>query len=230
QSLSVRPDVLSEIFLAEFQEFQDGVAPFDHDEAVKLVLKGLGIRDLSERFRSFASKPVAAASLGQVYKAELLDGSRVAVKVQRPNLAETVSLDLVIARQIAKLLMSFNDVLPEGLQNSDLIGFVDAFGQRVFEELDYEMEVKNAQRFRELYGDQAKLKVPRMYPKLATRQVIVMEWIDGVKLTDVEAIRGLGLDPLTFITIGIECSMRQLLEHGFFHADPHPGNFFVTKQ
>lgn len=230
QSLSVRPDVLNEIFLAEFQEFQDGVAPFDHDEAVRLVLRGLGIRDLSERFRTFASKPVAAASLGQVYKAELLDGSRVAVKVQRPNLAETVSLDLVIARQIAKFLMSFNDFLPEGLQNSDLIGFVDAFGQRVFEELDYEMEVKNAQRFRELYGDQAKLKVPRMYSKLATRQVIVMEWIDGVKLTDVEAISGLGLDPLTFITIGIECSMRQLLEHGFFHADPHPGNFFVTKQ
>lgn len=227
QALSVRPDVLPEAFLHEFREFQDSVTPFDNEEAVKLVLRELNCSQLSELFSDFSAQPVAAASLGQVYKARLKNGQSVAVKVQRPNLAENVALDLVLARQVAKSLVYFEEFLP-GVQGNDLVGFVDAFGQRLFEELDYEMEVKNAQRFRELYGDQEKLKVPTMYPSLATGKVIVMEWIDGVKLTDTNAIRGLGLEPLDYISVGIECAMRQLLEHGFFHADPHPGNFFVT--
>ncbi|CAJ1425876.1 unnamed protein product [Effrenium voratum] len=230
QALSVRPDVLPEVFLEEFQEFQDSVAPFPNEEAVKLVLRELRIGRLSEIFVDFGEAPVAAASLGQVYKGRLSDGSMVAVKVQRPNLAEIVGLDLLLARQLAKLLVRYDDMLPEGWRGNDLVGFVDAFGQRLFEELDYETEVQNAQRFLALYGDQEKLKVPKVYPSLATGKVIVMEWVDGVKLTDAKAIRSLGLDPLTFITVGIECSMRQLLEHGFFHADPHPGNFFVTPQ
>lgn len=227
QALSVRPDVLPEAFLQEFREFQDSVTPFDNEEAVKLVLRELKCSQLSELFSDFSAQPVAAASLGQVYKARLKNGQSVAVKVQRPNLAEKVALDLVLARQVAKWLVYFEEFFP-GVQGNDLVGFVDAFGQRLFEELDYEMEVKNAQRFRELYGDQEKLKVPTMYPSLATGKVIVMEWIDGVKLTDTHAIRSLGLEPLDYISVGIECAMRQLLEHGFFHADPHPGNFFVT--
>lgn len=228
QALSVRPDVLNEAFLHEFREFQDSVTPFDNEEAVQLVLGELKISQLSDVFQDFSAKPVAAASLGQVYKARLKNGKAVAVKVQRPNLAETVALDLVLARQVAKCLVYFADILPEGVQGNDFVGFVDAFGQRLFEELDYETEVKNAQRFQELYGDQEKLKVPMMYPSLATGKVIVMEWVDGVKLTDANGIRGLGLEPLDYISVGIECAMRQLLEHGFFHADPHPGNFFVT--
>lgn len=230
QALSVRPDVLNEAFLHEFREFQDSVTPFDNEEAVQLVLGELKISQLSDVFQDFSAKPVAAASLGQVYKARLKNGKAVAVKVQRPNLAEKVALDLVLARQVAKCLVYFADILPEGVQGNDFVGFVDAFGQRLFEELDYETEVKNAQRFQELYGDQEKLKVPMMYPSLATGKVIVMEWVDGVKLTDANGIRNLGLEPLDYISVGIECAMRQLLEHGFFHADPHPGNFFVTSK
>eukprot|EP00930_Biecheleria_cincta_P029489 TRINITY_DN20513_c0_g1_i1.p1 TRINITY_DN20513_c0_g1~~TRINITY_DN20513_c0_g1_i1.p1 ORF type:complete len:626 (+),score=85.94 TRINITY_DN20513_c0_g1_i1:180-2057(+) len=230
QSLSVRPDVLSEVFLHEFEQFQDSVAPFDHDEAMQMLLEDLGLRSLSELFMEFGRAPVAAASLGQVYRARLTNGREVAVKIQRPRLNETVSLDVLVARQLAKLLVSRRHMLPKGLQDNDFVGFVDAFGQRLFDELNYDGEVKNAQRFQKLYGDQEKLKVPTVFPKLTTRRVITMEWIDGVKLTDKAAIRKLGLDPLDFITVNIECTMRQLLEHGYFHADPHPGNFFVTKR
>ncbi|CAK9039198.1 unnamed protein product, partial [Durusdinium trenchii] len=230
QALSVRPDVLPEAFLQEFREFQDSVTPFSHEEAIQLVLEELKLNSLDELFQDFGEAPKAAASLGQVYKARLKNGQSVAVKVQRPRLRETVALDLVIARQMAKCLAIFSDQLPEGVRGTDWVEVVDAFGQRLFEELDYETEVKNAQRFRDLYGDQEKLKVPTMYPSLTTRKVIVMEWIDGAKLTDSSAIRALGLQPLPFISIGIECAMRQLLEHGFFHADPHPGNFIVTTQ
>eukprot|EP00434_Breviolum_minutum_P044053 symbB.v1.2.039307.t1/scaffold6474.1/size21299/2 len=138
QALSVRPDVLNEAFLHEFREFQDSVTPFDNEEAVQLVLGELKISQLSDVFQDFSAKPVAAASLGQVYKARLKNGKAVAVKVQRPNLAEKVALDLVLARQVAKCLVYFADILPEGVQGNDFVGFVDAFGQRLFEELDYD--------------------------------------------------------------------------------------------
>lgn len=228
QSLSVRPDILPPVFLEEFQEFQSNVAAFDHERAMEIVREQLRLSRLQDCFKEIGGKPVAAASLGQVYKAKLTDGRTVAVKVQRPDLDDKIGLDLLVFRQLAKLLNQLNFLLPEGLRGNDIVGFVDAFGQRIFEELDYENEVRNAQKFKELYGDQVRLKVPSMYPSLTTRRVIVMEWIDGVKLTDQTGIRKLGLEPLDFISIGIECSMRQLLEHGFFHADPHPGNFFAT--
>lgn len=228
QALSVRPDVLPDSMLQEFQEFQDGVKPFDHEEAMRLVKDELGLTSLREVFVDFGDAPVAAASLGQVYRARLRNGAQVAVKVQRPRLEDIIGLDLLLARKVAELLTLRQDLLPQGLRSNDFVGFVDSFASRTLDELDYVKEAKNAQRFAELYCDQPRLKVPVVYLELTRRRVLVMEWIDGVKLTNDKAIRALGFDPLEFISVGIECSMRQLLEHGYFHADPHPGNFFAT--
>mmetsp|Transcript_66005 Transcript_66005/g.157821 ORF Transcript_66005/g.157821 Transcript_66005/m.157821 type:complete len:758 (+) Transcript_66005:77-2350(+) len=230
QTLSCRPDLFSPEVLEEFERLQDNVPAFDNRDAMQLVKDELGLTDLKQRFREIAPAPVAAASLGQVYRARLINGKEVAVKVQRPGAAATIACDLLAARWIARFLEQRKSMLPDIWRDSDLVAVVDEFGARLFEELDYEGEVRNSQRFAKLYGSQPMLKVPKVYPELGTRRVLVMEWINGVKLTDLEGMRKLALDPLNLISINIECSMRQLLEYGFFHADPHPGNFIATTE
>eukprot|EP00929_Paragymnodinium_shiwhaense_P038997 TRINITY_DN20521_c0_g1_i1.p1 TRINITY_DN20521_c0_g1~~TRINITY_DN20521_c0_g1_i1.p1 ORF type:complete len:851 (+),score=194.02 TRINITY_DN20521_c0_g1_i1:171-2723(+) len=230
QMLSVSVDLLSGPMREELSKLQDGVKPFDHNLAMQLIKQELQLESLNDYFACIGREPVAAASLGQVYKGKLRDGRVVAIKVQRPGIPAVIALDLLLARKVAELLVWGKDwlPLPQGLRQNDFVGYVDAFGTRVFEELDYVKEAGNIERFQALYGDQPRLKVPDVYSTITTRRVLVMEWVDGLKLTDVAGMRERGQNPLDAIDIGIECSMRQLLEGGFFHADPHPGNFLVT--
>jgi predicted unusual protein kinase regulating ubiquinone biosynthesis (AarF/ABC1/UbiB family) len=222
QALSTRPDLVKQKFLDELIRLQDQLPPFSTEVAFGMIERDLGspVRLL---FREISPQPIAAASLGQVYKAKLHSGEEVAVKVQRPNLHPVLTQDLYLMRFFAK---TFGQFLPLNLGH-DLTLIVDEFGLKLFEETDYQNEGRNAERFAENFKDDPSVKVPKIYWDYSSQQVLVLEWIDGLKLTEVEDIKALGLNQDQIIQIGVTSGLRQLLEHGLFHADPHPGNLFA---
>lgn len=166
---------------------------------------------------------MAAASLGQVYRAKLFSGEEVAVKVQRPNLRPVLSRDLYLMRWAAGWLGNF---LPLNLGH-DLTLIVDEFGTKLYEEIDYLNEGRNAERFAANFKDDPTVKVPVIYWPYSSHRVLTLEWIDGGKLTDVQKLAAANLERDRLIEIGVTSGLRQLLEFGFFHADPHPGNLFA---
>ena len=223
QALSTRPDLIRKDFLNELVKLQDQLPPFDTKLAFAIIESELG-RPLEEIFREISPSPVAAASLGQVYRAYLHSGEEVAVKVQRPNLRPTLTLDLYLMRLASGWLEPW---LPLNLGH-DLTLVVDEFGTKLFEEIDYLNEGRNAEIFAANFRNDADVKVPVIYWSYTSRHVLTLEWIDGFKLTDTASIQAAGLNTDSLIKIGVTSGLRQLLEHGFFHADPHPGNLFAT--
>ncbi len=223
QALSTRPDIIPVILLEELSELQDQLPGFDGDKAMELIEEDLN-KKIDEIFLTIDKNPISAASLGQVHKAVLKNKEIVAVKVQRPGLREQITLDLYIVRNIANWLK--NNI---GLIRSDLVALIDELGKRVFEEMDYLNEAENAEKFRNLHLHNSKIAVPKIYKETTSRRVLTMEWIDGTKLTNLEGVKNLGIDPDEMIEIGVQCSLEQLLEHGFFHADPHPGNLLALE-
>ncbi len=223
QALSTRPDLVPPDFLAELTKLQDQLPPFSNDVAFAIVEEELG-SPAHQVYRSISAEPVAAASLGQVYRAQLHSGEEVAIKVQRPNLIPLLTLDLYIIRLFARW---FGPKLPLNLGNT-LEAIVDEFGHKLFEEINYLQEARNAEQFGRYFQDDPHVKVPKIYWRYTTRRVLTLEWIHGIKLTDVEGIEQAGLDRDSLIRIGVMAGLRQLLEFGFFHADPHPGNLFAT--
>jgi len=223
QALSTRPDIIPVILLEELSELQDQLPGFDGNKAMELIEEDLN-KKIDEIFLTIDKDPISAASLGQVHKAVLKNKEIVAVKVQRPGLREQITLDLYIVRNIANWLK--NNV---GLIRSDLVALIDELGKRVFEEMDYLNEAENAEKFRNLHLHNSKIAVPKIYKETTSRRVLTMEWIDGTKLTNLEGVKNLGIDPDEMIEIGVQCSLEQLLEHGFFHADPHPGNLLALE-
>jgi len=223
QALSTRPDLIRKDFLDELIRLQDQLPAFDNRIAFNIIESELG-RSIDEMYRDFSQNPVAAASLGQVYKAVLHTGEEVAVKVQRPNLRPKLSLDLYLMRRIASLVEPF---LPLNLGH-DLTLIVDEFGIKLFEEIDYFNEAKNAEQFAANFAGDREVKVPVIYNQYSSSKILTLEWINGIKLTDLEKLQAAGLDPDNLIRIGVTSGLRQLLEYGFFHADPHPGNLFAT--
>jgi predicted unusual protein kinase regulating ubiquinone biosynthesis (AarF/ABC1/UbiB family) len=221
QALSTRPDIVPPLLLEELAQLQDQLPGFDSALAMACIEEDLGAAVL-DIFDQLDPEPISAASLGQVHKGVLKGGQTVAVKVQRPGLREQITLDLYIVRNIAAWLNQ-----NVGLIRSDLVALIDELGKRVFEEMDYFNEAANAERFAELHASNPRIAVPRIYHQATSRRVLTMEWIEGVKLTNLEAVRGIGVDPDDMVTVGVSCSLQQLLEHGFFHADPHPGNLLA---
>ena len=223
QALSTRPDLVPPEFLAELTKLQDQLPPFSNTIAFAIIREELG--DSPEKiYRSISAEPVAAASLGQVYRAQLHSGEEVAIKVQRPFLIPILTLDLYIIRLFARWL---GPRLPLNLGNS-LEAIVDEFGHKLFEEINYMQEARNAEQFGRYFQDDPHVKVPKIYWRYTSRRVLTLEWIDGIKLTDVDKIKQAGLDRDSLVRIGVMAGLRQLLEFGFFHADPHPGNLFAT--
>lgn len=222
QALSTRPDLVPPIYLEELTLLQDQLPPFPNELAYQFIEEELGDRP-GEIYAEITEKPVAAASLGQVYKGKLKTGEIVAIKVQRPGLAHLIALDIYILRRLAQWTQ--NNIKQV---RSDLVAIMDEFGTRIFEEMDYSHEGRNAERFAELYGNLQDIYVPKIYWEYTGRRVLTMEWINGTKLTQMEAIKAQGGDAKYLIEVGVQCSLRQLLEHGFFHADPHPGNLLAT--
>jgi predicted unusual protein kinase regulating ubiquinone biosynthesis (AarF/ABC1/UbiB family) len=222
QALSTRPDLVRKDFLDELVKLQDQLPPFDNAIAYQLIETELG-RPVNEIFSELSPTPVAAASLGQVYRGRLHSGEEVAVKVQRPNLRPVLSLDLYLLRWAANWLSPW---LPLNLGH-DLTLIVDEFGTKLFEEIDYLNEGRNAEKFATNFRNDPRIKVPVIYWRYTSRRVLTLEWLNGFKLTDTQRIREAGLDPESIIEIGVTSGLQQLLEHGFFHADPHPGNLFA---
>jgi predicted unusual protein kinase regulating ubiquinone biosynthesis (AarF/ABC1/UbiB family) len=222
QALSTRPDLVPPVYLEELTRLQDKLPAFPNEIAYQFIEEELGLPP-QEIYVELSSEPIAAASLGQVYKGKLKSGEQVAVKVQRPDLRESITIDLYLLRKLAAWAKkTFKRV------RSDLVGILDELGDRIFEEMDYIHEGENAERFYQLYGHMKDIYVPKIYWEYTNRRVLTMEWIDGVKLTETEELRNLGINARYLIEVGVQCSLRQLLEHGFFHADPHPGNLLAT--
>ncbi len=222
QALSTRPDLVRKDFLDELIKLQDQLPPFNNALALRMIQSELG-HPIGEMFSELSPAPVAAASLGQVYRGRLLTGEEVAVKVQRPNLRPILSLDLYLMRWAASWLAPW---LPLNLGH-DLTLIVDEFGTKLFEEIDYLNEGRNAERFATNFRNSTTVKVPAIYWRYTSTRVLTLEWLDGFKLTDTDRIIAAGLDPQSVIEIGVTTGLQQLLEHGFFHADPHPGNLFA---
>ncbi|GAB4143306.1 MAG: AarF/ABC1/UbiB kinase family protein [Cyanobacteria bacterium J069] len=223
QALSTRPDLVPPIYLEELTRLQDQLPPFPNEVAFQFIEEELGDRP-ENIYAELTADPIAAASLGQVYKGKLKTGETVAVKVQRPGLAERITLDLYILRQVSQWATNtFKRI------RSDLVGIMDEFGARIFEEMDYTQEGRNAERFSQLYGAIPDIYVPHIYWEYTAQRVLTMEWIEGTKLTKPVELAAQGIDAAYLVELGVQCSLRQLLEHGFFHADPHPGNLLATR-
>jgi predicted unusual protein kinase regulating ubiquinone biosynthesis (AarF/ABC1/UbiB family) len=222
QALSTRPDLVPPVYLEELTRLQDQLPPFPNEIAYQFIEEELGAPP-EEIYAELSPQPIAAASLGQVYKGKLKTGEEVAVKVQRPDLRERITIDLYILRRLAGWVQRNVKRV-----RSDLVGILDELGDRIFEEMDYIHEGENAERFFELYGHIPDIYVPKIYWEYTNRRVLTMEWINGIKLTQTREIKELGIDARYLIEVGVQCSLRQLLEHGFFHADPHPGNLLAT--
>ena len=223
QALSTRPDLVRQDFLNELVKLQDQLPPFSNELALHIIETQLE-DTIGNIFSEISPSPVAAASLGQVYRAHLYSGEEVAVKVQRPNLRPILTLDLYLMRWAASWLSPW---LPLNLGH-DLTLIVDEFGTKLFEEIDYINEGRNAEKFADNFRSDPTVKVPSIVWRYTTQTVLVLEWINGLKLTDTDRIKQAGLDTDALIRIGVTSGLRQLLEHGFFHADPHPGNLFAV--
>ncbi len=222
QALSTRPDLVRRDWLDQLTRLQDDLPAFDHAIALATIEAELGA-PAHELFAQFPDYPVAAASLGQVYKAQLADGRWVAVKVQRPNLAYLLRRDLVLIRLLA---ISTAPLLPLNL-GFGLGTIIDEFGRTLFEEIDYRREADNAERFAGLFADHPEVTVPAVERHLSARRVLTTTWINGTKLQQRQELEGRRLDPAALIRTGVISGLQQLLEFGYFHADPHPGNLFA---
>ena len=221
QALSIRPDILSPQAMVQLQQLCDKVPPFDSSIAFQTIRDELGVADVSEVYSTITPEPVAAASLGQVYKATLRDGgAEVAVKVQRPFVLETVSLDLHLTR-LAGLALRAVD--PEGSKRVDIVSLLDEFAANFYQELDYELECANGIRLAEEMRVLPRVKIPFNYPHVTSRRVHTAEWVEGEKLSQSTAD-----DVGELVNLGVITYLTQLLETGFFHADPHPGNMLRT--
>ena len=222
QALSTRPDLIRRDWLDELTKLQDDLPSFDHAIALQTVEAELGA-PVEQLFDEFPGVPVAAASLGQVYKARLHGQHWVAVKVQRPNLAFILRRDMVLIRTLGVLGAPF---LPLNL-GFGLGEIIDEFGRSLFEEIDYYCEADNAERFSALFADNPAVTIPKVERLLSARRVLTTSWIHGTKMLDRQELKSQRLNPPALIRTGVISGLQQLLEYGYFHADPHPGNLFA---
>jgi ubiquinone biosynthesis protein len=223
QIVSSQSQVLPEEWAVEMNKLQSDVPPFEYEIVQETIIEELG-GPPEEVFAEFDPVPFAAASTAQVHKAVLHSGEVVVVKVQRPNIVHQVKADLGIMASAARVVERRQD----WARDYGLVGVLNEFGTNVIYELDYRNEAYNAQRLGRNMESIDRVEVPRVYSLYSTKRVLTMSLVDGVKLTDLEAIEAAGLDRHDLATVIVTALIKQLLIDGFFHGDPHPGNLFVN--
>ena len=224
QILSTRYDILPKEYIKELEKLQDTVPPFSHDEACRIVAEEFGM-PIDEIFETFSCEPFASASLGQVHLATLPGGERVIVKVQRPGIREVIDSDLRILRDLAH----FADQHISEARALNPVGVISEFERIIRAELDYTLEAQNADELRANFSDDPTVKIPKVYWDYTRWQVLTMEFIDGIKVSDLEAIEQADLDHTTIARNFATSFLKQIFLHGTFHGDPHPGNVLVME-
>jgi len=222
QLLSLRPDLIPDEYCEEFAKLQDNVTPFEYEQAREIVESELKHK-LWEVFSSFDKKPIASASIGQVYRATLLNGEKVVAKVQRPDIKEKMDADIDLLYYLAELIEKHVN------NKYNLKEVVEEFERYTRDELDYIKEAKNVDRFHKNFFDDKTVKTPKVYWDYTSRRVFVMSYIDGVEISDKEGLEELNCDNKLVSKNLANCFLKQVFEFGFFHADPHPANVFVLK-
>jgi ubiquinone biosynthesis protein len=222
QIASARPELLPRAFIEELSKLQDDVPPSPWEEVQPLIERELGA-PIEDVFLAFDPTPIASASLAMVYAALLPDRTNVIVKVQRPNIERVIEVDLAIIRDVARQAA---DRIPS-TRVYDPVGLADEFGVALQAELDYEREGRNADRFRENFEEEEFLYIPKVYWEYTTRCLMVQERIEGIKVDNVERLDQEGYDRDRIARHAAHFVIKEVLEDGFFHADPHPGNMFI---
>lgn len=223
QILSTRPDLLPPEFIKELEKLQDQTPPFESTAAIEIVERELK-KPLGELFRNFESVPVAAASLSQVHRAKMHDGRIVAVKIQRPGIRKTIEIDLDILQDLAGFV---ENRIHNGWNFRPQM-MVEEFRKAIRKELDFVQEANHLKKFKSNFRDIKYIRVPEVYWELTTPTVLTMEFIEGIKINEVNQAQYEGkYDPKLVAIRSTEAMLKQVFEDGFFHADPHPANLFV---
>lgn len=222
QILSTRPDILPADVIAEFEKLQDEVPPYPYAQAREIIESELGDR-VENLFSSMEETPLASASVAQVHRAVLHDGEVVAVKVQRPGIRKIIEVDLEIMLHLATLMEK--NIEEVALQKPTRI--IEEFARTLERELDFTLEAANMERVAAQFVNDRTIYIPKVYSEYSGARVLTMEFIDGIKVSDLEKLREAGMDLKVITARGADFVMKQVFEFGFFHADPHPGNIFV---
>ena len=222
QILADRPDIVSEELREELKKLQDEALPMSDEIAIQEIEKELG-RSIKEIFREFDTLRLASASMAQTYRAVLLNGEEVCVKIQRPGIEKKIDLDLHLMNYFAGRMQKNN---PE-MEAINIVGVVKEFGKTIKMELDFRHEAANLIRFRHNFETDPDIFVPRVYTEYTSRRIIVEDFIRGIKVSNLEELLNSGNDPVILAQKAVRLVFDQIFNHGFFHADPHPGNIFV---
>lgn len=224
QVLSNRPDIIPDALVREFEKLQDRVPPFPFEEAKAIIERETG-KNLEDIFEEFSEKPMASASIGQVHRARLKTGELVVVKVQRPAVADIISQDLAVIKETVKRADRY--LKKQGVLNADEV--VKVFERSMQKELDYNNEARNIERFRATYKHRTDFYVPKPYREFSSEKVLILEFVEGCKITDVRQLKEWGISPVKVVEQGMDIYLSQIFEYGYFHGDPHPGNVLVDK-
>jgi len=222
QIVADRPDLASDHLREELKKLQANARPMDDGEAISLIETELG-DPLEEVFLSFEKKHIAAASIAQVYSGVLRTGERVAVKIQRPNIKHKIEIDLILMKVLARQVVK---TYP-GLTSFNLIGFVEDFGENLMKELDFNNEASNMMRFADMFKDDPRCYIPKVFIQYCRQRLLVMEFVEGLRPDDIDGLKAAGFDTQLIAENGTHIILKMILRHGFFHADPHPGNIFI---
>lgn len=222
QFASNRPDILPPELVAALEKLQDAVPSFSEKEALKTIESELG-KPVWVLFKEFSEKPFASASMAQVHRAVLKDGTEVAVKVQRPKIYDNITTDLEIMYHLASLIEKHY----QNLEALNPIQLVEEFSNAVSKELDFTIEANHIDHFSHNFKDDPYICIPNVYHEFTSKKVITTEFIHGIKITNVNALIDAGMNPKEIAARGAAIVLKQIFTHGFFHADPHPGNILV---